>query len=100
MYKTSNPVVTDDPPTSASGQLGAYPPSGVGMPKTWTAVVNTRLTQWQLGRGFPYPQVTEVGVNPVISGYSYAQNCIMSAIPIVPCPLNHQIGVSVRGTTP
>ena len=99
-YKAANPVVEDDPATSAAGQLGAFPPSGVGMPSTWNAIVYGRLKEWEAGRGFPYPQIEEVDQNLPVSGYSDAQQCIMSAIPIVPTPIQHQVGVSVRGTAP
>ena len=99
-YKASNPVVEDDPATSASGQLGAFPPSGVGMPSTWNALVYRRLKEWEAGTGFPYPQLTEVDANLPVTVFSDAQACLLSAVPTVPTPLQHQIGVSVRGTTP
>lgn len=94
------PVVQPDPPTSASGQLGAFPPSGVAMPSTWNAAVYQILKGIEKGNGFPYPQITEVDENLPVTSYSPSQNCLISAIPVVPTPLQHQIGVSVQGTLP
>ena len=99
-FKPLNPVVQDDPPTSAGGQTGPYPPTGVAMPSTWNAQVVYLLTQFMLGKTFPYPQLVQgsVAANPPVTGFNAAQGCLMSAIPVVPIPLQHQIGVSVRGT--
>ena len=96
-YKVQNPVVQDNPPTSAAGQLGAYPPSGVAMPNTWNAAVYQKLKNYEKGAGFPYPQITAVDLNLPNTVFSYQQQCLISAIPVIPTPLQHQIGVSVRG---
>jgi hypothetical protein len=70
------------------------------MPSTWNAQVVYLLTQFMLGKTFPYPQLVQgsVAANPPVTGFNAAQGCLMSAIPVVPIPLQHQIGVSVRGT--
>jgi phage tail sheath gpL-like len=96
-YKPQNPVVQDNPPTSALGQLGAFPPSGVATPALWNAAVYQKLKNYEKGVGFPYPQIVSVDLNLPNSVYSYSQNCIVSAIPVIPINVQHQIGVSVRG---
>jgi phage tail sheath gpL-like len=99
-FLPNNPVVSNDPSTSPGGQTSPYPPSGVAMPSTWNAQVIFKLNQYQAGVGFPYPQLElgSVAQFPPVTGFSAAQGCLMSAIPVVPIALQHQIGVSVRGT--
>jgi hypothetical protein len=98
-FKPNNPVVSDDPSTSASGAIGPYPPSGVAMPSTWTAQVLFKLKQYEAGVGFPYPQLElgSVEANPPFTAFDPARKCLMSAIPVTPIALQHQVGVSVRG---
>lgn len=98
-FKPNNPVVSDNPSVSASGAIGPYPPSGVAMPSTWNAQVLFKLEQYEAGVGFPYPQLElgSVAANPPVTGFDSARGCLMSAIPVVPIALQHQVGVSVRG---
>jgi phage tail sheath gpL-like len=98
-FKPNNPVVSPDPTTSAGGQLGAWPPSGVATPKLWNIKIVNILKQWESGTTFPYPQLQlgSVANFPPVTVYSSVQNCLLSAISVVPIALDHQIGVSVRG---
>ncbi len=39
---------------------------------------------------------TQVALNPPSSEYNYTKNCIMTAMPVVPLPHQHMVGVSAR----
>lgn len=98
-FKPNNPVVSPDPSTTAGGQLGPWPPSGVATPKLWNAKVYSRLKGYEAGTGFPYPQLQLGSVDRFlpVTIYSAPQNCLLSAISAVPIAQNHQIGASIRG---
>lgn len=85
-YVVANPYVRDNP--SAAEQ---DPPAGVGTPNGWNATVTTELKS--LERQLI---VTQVALNPPLSLYDNVAGRIESAVPVIPLPLQHQIGVSVR----
>lgn len=66
-------------------------PAGVATPSLWSGYVNAELANME--RELILTQTAE---NPAQSEYNYAANRIMSAVPCVPLPIQHQIGVSVR----
>lgn len=92
-YKPSNPRVADDP---AEGEPDRQ--SGVGTPARWNAYAYNRLKEWENGTAVPsgLPQLIDVDANLPASGFDRTAKRIMSAVPVIPAPNQHQIGVSVR----
>lgn len=102
VFKPNNPRVSDDPPGDSKPAL-----SGVATPSVWNADVEGKLRRYEKGilatGGSPTaatvpPIIIDVDNNKPYSGYDPVAKRIMSVIPVVPAPVNHQIGVSVRNT--
>lgn len=85
-FKPNNPYVTAD---VALGQ--PEPPSGVATPSRWTA----RVTEYLKDREADL-WITQVATNLPASEFNDVAKRIMSAVPVVPLPIQHQIGVVVR----
>lgn len=92
-WKTANPVVRDDPATEEKD-----PPAGVGYPRTWNAVIEDYLLSLEDGSGINsnIPQVIDVALNKPVSGWDKDAKRIMTLIPVVPHPANHQLGAEVH----
>jgi len=88
VFRQANPYTGPDP---LPGQRAL--PAGVGCPQTWTAHA-MRVMQ----NGEDSNWVMNVTDNPVISEWNNDSKRIMSAVPCIVRPKNHQIGVSVRQT--
>lgn len=87
-FKPANPKVGPDPaPTQRTA------PAGVATPLLWTRNVTKILQVLEQNL-----ILTDVANNPVVSEYNPVAKRIMSIVPVVACPNNHQTGVSVRGS--
>lgn len=85
-FLPANPYVRPDP---VSGEPDV--PAGVATPSLWNARIAKELTEMERERILA--QTTQ---NAPSSEYNYVANRIMSAVPVVPLPHQHQVGVSVR----
>lgn len=103
VFKPANPRVADDPPADAK-PLAA----GVATPSNWNSNVEAKLRNYEKGILSSGSSPAKPTVAPIIilvddnkpnSGYDPVAKRIMSAIPVVPAPNQHQIGVSVRNTS-
>lgn len=92
VFKPANPRVQDNPPPNAK-----QPAAGIMTPDTWNTQVTAHLRSYERGDGFPAGIIINVDENLPQSGYDPVGKRIMTAIPCVPAPSNHQVGVSVRG---
>ncbi len=88
-YREANPYNAPDP----SG--GRAAPAGVATPTGWVTRYTQRLRE--LEEALWITQVTE---NPMRAEWNNVGKRIMSAIPVVPLPINHQIGVQVLQMSP
>lgn len=105
LFKPGNPRVADDPPDSVR-EL----PSGIATPKTWNAAVEKKLRDYARGvlassAGGPTnptvaPIIIDVDDNLPATAHDPVAKRLMSAIPVVDAPNQHQIGVSIRNVTP
>lgn len=86
-FAKANQYVRDDP---APGEKD--PPQGVANPTRWNAAMNGRLLTHQLNN-----ILTEVELNPPTTEFDDVAFRLMSLVPSIPLPLNHQVGVSVLG---
>lgn len=103
VYKVNNPRVADNPPGDQKA-----PPAGVAIPDTWNADVEAKLRRYEKGilasgnspvAATVPPIIIDVDNNKPYSLYDPVAKRIMSVIPVVPAPANHQIGVSVRNVS-
>ncbi len=85
-FVIANPYVRDNPSAAEKD-----PPSGVATPDNWNAAVMAQLLLLQDAL-----MITAVELNPPFSQFDAVAGRIMSAVPVIPLPLNHQTGVSVR----
>lgn len=85
--KAANPYVGPD--TSADEPNA---PAGVLTPALWSAVVIAEVLQVAEAANW----ITDVAGNPPIATYDASAKRIMTAVPVVVRPTNHQMGVSVR----
>ncbi|NUP08452.1 MAG: hypothetical protein HOW73_20575 [Polyangiaceae bacterium] len=88
-YREANKHNAPDP----SG--GRAAPAGVATPTGWVQRYTQRLRE--LEEALWITQVTE---NPMRAEWNTVGKRIMSAIPVVPLPINHQIGVQVLQMSP
>lgn len=99
-FKPNNPRVADNP---SGDQKPAV--SGVATPATWNAYVEGKLRNYEKGILATTSTPTSPTVAPIIidvsnnlptSIYDPIAKRIVSIIPVVPAPANHQIGCSIR----
>lgn len=86
-FKVANPYIGPDP---GEGERAA--PAGVATPALWTAAVISEV----LRPAEAALWVADVDSNLPVSEYDSGAKRIMSAVPVVVRPIQHQIGVSVR----
>lgn len=86
-FKIQNPKVGPDPAATARPA-----PAGLATPTGWNRQVTGILYGLQDNL-----IVTNVVTNLPVSEYNVTAKRIMSIVPVVACPNQHQIGVSVRG---
>jgi phage tail sheath gpL-like len=84
-FRVANPYVRPD---VAAGEPD--PPAGVATPALWNSRITTELRAMESER-----VLTQVSANLPRSEYNYVANRIMSAVPSVPLPHQHQVGVQV-----
>jgi phage tail sheath gpL-like len=89
-FRVANPRNADD---AADGKP---PVAGVGTPSTWNARVEGKLRRYERGEGFPAPIIINVDNNKPASAYDAIGKRIMTAVPVVPAPNTHQVGISIR----
>lgn len=85
-FRPANPHVRPDP---VAGEPEV--PEGVATPSLWNGRVTKELFDMEREK-----ILCQVALNLPSSEYNYTANRIMSAVPAVPLPHQHQIGVSVR----
>lgn len=90
-FKPANPRVRDNP----APEEQPVPP-GVATPDNWNRVQTARLRAFERGDGLPAPIIINVSENLPISSFDSVADRIMCAVPVVPAPNQHQIGISVR----
>jgi hypothetical protein len=92
-FRVANPLVSDNPPPELRAVL-----SGVGYPDLWNASVTGLLKDFERGNQIPAgsPIIIDVDNNLPVSQYNSTAKRIMSIVPVVPAPTQHQIGVSIR----
>lgn len=86
-FKVKNPYVRDD---FAPEEI---PPrqSGIATPKLWKQNAQRLMLGWQ-----DQAIVTKVATNPVIAQFNATAKRIVSRVPVIVLPLQHQIEVSVE----
>ena len=94
VFRPSNPRVSDNP-----SDITKAPPSGVATPYTWNNYVTSQLRGYERGDGFPNAIIIAVDQNLPSSAYDPVGKRIMTAVPVVAAPNQHQIGISVRQTS-
>lgn len=85
-FKVANPYVAPNPAATEKDR-----PAGVATPDLWNARVYRELLEMEREN-----TLTQVALNPPSSEYNYTANRIMTAMPVVPLPHQHQVGVSTR----
>jgi phage tail sheath gpL-like len=92
-YKKANPIVADDPAPEQPERA-----SGIATPKRWSQYAEKHLKDLESGKAVAsgLPQIIDVDLNKPASGYDKFAKRIMSVVPVIPAPRNHQIGVSVQ----
>lgn len=102
VFKPNNPRVSDDLPDDVTAK------SGVATPKTWNPEIEAKLRKYEKGILASGADVTKPSVAPIIINvdsnkpttvYDPVAKRLVSVIPVVPAPPNHQLGVSVRQVT-
>lgn len=103
-FRPNNPRVFDNPPANLPA-----PPSGVAYPDSWNSFYTKRLRDFEKGilssggsaAAAPTvaPIIVDVDHNQMSTVYSQSQKCLISVIPVLPAPTQHQIGVSVQNVT-
>lgn len=94
VFKPSNPRVGPDPdPTQKKA------PAGFATPSLWRqhATADVLVLLEQASPPILLPGST--AQNPVIAEYNAVAQRLMSIVPVIPCPNDHQLGVSVRNVT-
>lgn len=91
VFLPANPAVRDDPSTEEPD-----PPAGVATPKRWTSFVEARRATVYAANLWTLPVTTATTTE---SEYNNTAKRIMSKVPVLTHPLQHQIGVSVRETS-
>lgn len=86
-FKIQNPKVGPDPAPTARAA-----PAGVATPSLWNRNVKNILIGLEANL-----ILTAVDANPPVTEYNATAKRLMSIVPVVACPNQHQIGVSVRG---
>ncbi len=86
VYKVANPYVADDPAPEQRER-----PPGVATPTRWNQTVTSILKDLESQN-----ILSDVELNPPVSEYDPVAKRIMSLVPAIATPLNHQTGVSVR----
>lgn len=103
VFKPSNPRVNDDPPGDAKPLA-----SGIATPTTWNAEITAKLKKYEKGilasgsdvtKPQVAPIIVDVDQNPPTTVYDPVAKRLVSIIPVVPAPPNHQLGISVRQVT-
>jgi phage tail sheath gpL-like len=92
-FLPANPRVQDDPDEGE-----ATPAAGVAYPQLWNQRILQFLKDMEDGSAVSsgLPQLIEVDDNPPASGFDAVAKRIMSSVPTIPAPNQHQAGVSVR----
>lgn len=85
-FVVANPKVRNEPNPSEP-----TPPSGMAYPSLWRAEMVNQLRQLEAAT-----IITQVTQNMPIADYDSIAQRIMAICPVVPSPIHHQIGVSVR----
>ncbi len=85
-FKVANPHVRPNP-----GPNEKDLPAGVAYPDLWAQVCLQRMLEHQRNL-----IVTQVEANKPFADYNSAANRIMSVIPVIPLPHQHQVGLSIR----
>lgn len=102
-FKPNNPRVNDDPPGDAKPAL-----AGVATPSNWNGAVEHKLRNYERGilasgdtptAPTVAPIIINVDFNKPTTVYDPGPKRLVSVIPVVPAPPNHQLGLSVRGVT-
>lgn len=91
VFLPANPAVRDDPASEEPD-----PPAGVATPKRWTSFVENRRETVYAANLWTLPVTTATLTE---SEYNNTAKRIMSKVPVLTHPLQHQIGVSVRETS-
>ncbi len=103
VFKPNNPRVADDPAGDSKPLL-----SGVACPSTWNPAIVAKLRNYERGilasgsaptSPTVAPIIIEVDFNLPTTVYDPVAKRLVSVIPVVPAPPNHQLGVSVRQVT-
>lgn len=103
VFKPGNPRVADDPAGDAKPLI-----SGVACPSTWNPAIVQKLRNYERGILATGSAPTSPTVAPIIilvdsnlptTVYDPLAKRLVSVIPVVPAPPNHQLGVSVRQVT-
>lgn len=88
-FVVANPHVRPDPADSEPDLE-----EGIAHPALWNAVLYADMQSAEREK-----LITQVTLNPPSSDYDYTADRIMTAMPVIPLPLQHSIGVSVRQTS-
>lgn len=92
-YLPANKRVADNPPAGAKDR-----PAGVATPDRWNQRLKKMLTDLNDALICVYSSPdASVELNQPVSEYNKDAKRIMTLLPVVPFPNQHQIGVSVRG---
>ena len=91
VFLPNNPAVRDNPASEEPD-----PPAGVATPKRWTSFVEDRRASVYAANLWTLPATTATLTE---SEYNNTAKRIMSKVPVLTHPLQHQIGVSVRETS-
>lgn len=103
VFKPGNPRVADDPAGDQKPLI-----SGVACPSTWNPAIVQKLRNYERGILASGSAPTTPTVAPIIidvdnnlptTVYDPIAKRLVSVIPVVPAPPNHQLGVSVRQVT-
>ncbi|NUO48730.1 MAG: hypothetical protein HOV80_07730 [Polyangiaceae bacterium] len=89
-FLIANPNVAPDPLPGEKDR-----PEGVGTPKLWSQRAHAELQKMEKERILTQVDLAQ---NRPISTWNNAGKRIMSAVPVVPLPIQHAIGVSIRQT--
>lgn len=91
VFLPNNPAVRDNPSSEEP-----EPPAGVATPSRWTSFVESRRQNEYAAKLWTLPVTNATRTQ---SEYNNTAKRIMSAVPVLTHPLQHQIGVSVRETS-
>jgi phage tail sheath gpL-like len=85
-YQPNNPHVRADPTATEKD-----PAPGIATPRRWNTALQVKLARYE-----ERAILTNTTLNPPVSEFDATAGRIMSIIPTIPMPLNHQVGVSIR----